>query len=83
MYSELTVFNAEKETEKSYTYAKKLIYFEEHLPQQVFVRVHRSWIINLNFIASYSKKDHVITLNNQQQIPVSKSYKSVFENVFL
>jgi two-component system LytT family response regulator len=79
VYSELTVFDPERQTKKNYTYAKKLVYFETNLPQNLFFRVHRSWIINISFIVSYSKKDHLITLKNQQQIPVSKSYKSAFE----
>ncbi|MEM6515008.1 MAG: response regulator [Bacteroidota bacterium] len=81
VYSELTVLNTDKQIENRYTYAKKLVYFEMNLPPKMFIRVHRSWIINLNFIASYSKKDQNITLKNHQQIPVSKSYKSAFEQL--
>jgi len=82
-YSKIVVSNTKKRTETAYTYAKKLVYFEEHLPKKIFVRVHRSWVVNFNFIASYSKKDSVITLKNKQQIPVSKSYKEVFEKHFI
>lgn len=82
-YSELTVINKAKFDKKVYTYAKKLAYFEEYLPKNIFLRIHRSWIINLNFIKTYSKKDNLITLENNQQIPISKTYKEVFEQLFL
>lgn len=82
-YSNITVVNTDKNIEKSYTYAKKLAYFEENLPKKQFIRIHRSWLINLNFIQAYSKKDSTITLENNLQIPVSKTYKEVFEQLFI
>lgn len=82
-YSKISVFNSDKQTKTEYTYAKKLVYFEENLPKQLFVRVHRSWVINFNFITSYSRKDNLITLINKQQIPISKSYKENFEKYFV
>lgn len=82
-YSNFTVLNTDKNIEKTYTYAKKLAYFEENLPKKQFIRVHRSWIINFNFIQSYSKKESIITLSNNQQIPISKTYKEVFERLFI
>ena len=44
---------------------------EELLTQEVFVRVHKSYLINLNYITSYAKQDHNITLINGDIIPVS------------
>lgn len=82
-YSHVLVFDTNEQTEKTYVYAKKLFYFEENLPQKLFVRVHRSWVININFVQSYSKKDFKITLKNNQQIPVSNTYKKAFEDLFL
>ena len=83
VYSIISVFNTKKQIENKYTYAKKLVFFEEHLPQNSFIRVHRSWIVNLNFIQSYSKNRSTIVLKSKQQIPVSKSYKTAFEKLFL
>lgn len=82
-YSKILVFNTDKQIETAYTYAKKLVYFEENLPKKLFIRVHRSWVINFNFITSYSRKSNLITLKNMQQIPVSKSYKEDFEKYFI
>lgn len=44
---------------------KTMKYFEEHLPQNTFVRIHRGSIINLTQIAAidaYTKDTHMITL---------------------
>ena len=64
-------------TEKSkYIYAKPLKYFEDVLTENSqFIRVHRSWIINTNFVEKYSKRDAEILMKNQLKISVSRSYK--------
>ena len=42
---------------KQFTIAKKLHYYEElFCEENVFIRVHRSWIINTEHIETYSKK---------------------------
>lgn len=51
-------------------------YFEEHLPRQFFVRVHRSCIVNVEAISRidlYEKQTQQITLKNGQHIKVSQS----------
>lgn len=65
---------------KTFLYAKKLSHFEKVLQfNQNFCRTHRSWIVNLDHITSYSKKEHQLHINTTTQIPVSKSYKSDVE----
>ncbi len=60
-------------------------YFEEHLPEKYFVRVHRSYIVRLDFVEQielYERDSYVIKLKNQQTIPVSKSgYSRLRENL--
>ncbi|QVY67209.1 LytTR family DNA-binding domain-containing protein [Polaribacter sp. Q13] len=69
--------------DKKYLASKKLSYYENLLcDENIFIRVHRSWIINSNKIVSYSKKDKMITLDSHFKIPVSKSYKETFEKMF-
>jgi hypothetical protein len=49
-------------------------YFEEHLPELQFVRVHRSFIVNVEVISRielYEKQNQLITLQNGKQIKVS------------
>lgn len=78
MYSILHI-----EKDKKYMVAKKLSYYESLLCDNTqFIRVHRSWIINVNKIATYSKKEKEITLKSEFKVPVSKSYKENFEILF-
>jgi two-component system LytT family response regulator len=51
-------------------------YCEDNLPQKDFVRVHRSYIINVSQIKKiepYGKDNHVAVLNSGDKIPVSRS----------
>jgi len=56
-------------------------YFEEHLPDNQFVRVHRSVIVNVEMISRielYEKQNQLLTLKNGQQIKTSPSgYKAL------
>jgi two-component system LytT family response regulator len=51
-------------------------YFEDNLSQKDFVRVHRSYIVNvteIKRIEPYGKDNHVAILNSGDKIPVSRS----------
>ena len=79
MYSRIHIKS--DKPQKTFLYAKKLSYFEELLTSnENFSRTHRSWIVNLDHITSYSKKEHQLHLNTTTQIPVSKSYKEIVES---
>jgi len=55
---------------------KGLLSFEKNLPADLFVRVHRSHLINvskLKRIDPYGKNDHIALLQNGEQVPVSRS----------
>ncbi|MGJ8684233.1 MAG: LytR/AlgR family response regulator transcription factor [Nonlabens sp.] len=45
---------------------------EAKLPKQQFLRIHRSYIISLHFIQSFTNE--YITIN-KQELPISRSYK--------
>lgn len=63
-------------TENTYVYSKPLKYFENLLMENSqFLRVHRSWIVNTDFIKKYSKKDALLRMKNDLEISVSRSYK--------
>jgi DNA-binding LytR/AlgR family response regulator len=51
-------------------------YFETHLPQNMFVRIHRTCIVNIEYIArieSYGKQNHEIALKNGKYLKMSIS----------
>jgi hypothetical protein len=51
-------------------------FFEEHLPENRFVRVHRSYIVNVEMISRielYEKQNQLLILKNGQQIKTSPS----------
>lgn len=48
-------------------------YMEERLPSETFLRLHRSFIINLNKIESWSQTEVDL---HKQQIPIGRTYKS-------
>jgi len=56
-------------------------YFEEHLPESQFVRVHRSVIVNVEMISRielYEKQNQLLTLKTGQQIKTSLAgYKAL------
>ena len=67
---------------KTFITSKKLSHYEKVLSNSNFIRVHRSWVVNIDYIISYSKKDKNIVLKNGIIIPVSRSYKENLEELF-
>ena len=59
-------------SEKKYTIHSTMKSIEKKLPPQLFIRVHRSFIVSLHKIDSID--DHVIVIN-KQLIPVGAIYK--------
>jgi two-component system LytT family response regulator len=57
-----------------------LKHFDELL-EKPFIRIHKSHIINLNFVKSYNKGGFVLLFDNSE-IEVSATYKSAFLNAF-
>ena len=49
---------------------------EEHLPSSKFMRIHRSFIINLNKISEV-KKNHVV-VEGDNSLPIGDNYKDAF-----
>ncbi len=63
---------------------KTMQFYENMLDPQLFVRVHRSYIIQLNQITKidpYQKESHLATLRNGKQIPVSKTGYSKLKEI--
>ena len=49
---------------------------ENSLPSSVFMRVHRSYIINLNYISGYTKGR--VFLLGEDYVPIGENYKETF-----
>jgi len=61
---------------------KTLKYVEEILPKN-FVRVHKSYVLNLNFVVRYHKSNKEVELTNGEKLPVSFRKEEEFLNAIL
>lgn len=55
---------------------KTMKYFEDHLDKEAFVRVHRSYLVQISYIARfepYGKDSFIVILKNNKQIPMSRA----------
>jgi DNA-binding LytR/AlgR family response regulator len=52
---------------------------EERLPKSLFIRIHRSFIVSLNKVQSYTPE--LIAIGNEE-LPVSRMYRHEVEKVF-
>lgn len=53
-----------------------LTHYEANLPEKQFVRVHRSYLLNVQFITRidpYEKSSHIAVLTTGERVPVSRS----------
>jgi len=53
---------------------KTMKYFEEHLPSDQFIRIHRSYIANISEIKSlelYTKDSYLAVMKNGEKLKVS------------
>jgi two-component system LytT family response regulator len=55
---------------------KTMKYYEDNLPKDKFIRIHRSYILNISYlkkIESIEKDTHYAVLHDGKQIPISKN----------
>ncbi|NJW51383.1 LytR/AlgR family response regulator transcription factor [Salinimicrobium oceani] len=50
---------------------KTLKYVEEVLPENSFLRIHKTYVINLNYVVRYHKANKEVELTNGEKLPVS------------
>ncbi len=55
--------------------SKTLKEIETSLDPDIFIRVHKSYVVNLEFIKRFHTKDHIIVLKDGTEIPVSQRRK--------
>jgi two-component system LytT family response regulator len=67
----VVISNSTKEYVKNAT----LKYYEDKLPKSLFVRIHRSTLININFIKEiqpYNKETHAVIMKNGKSLKTSR-----------
>lgn len=63
----------------SITTSKTLKHYEDILPSELFFRIHKSYLVNMNFIKRFTKSDEqFVELITGQKIPVSIRKKDEF-----
>lgn len=67
---------------KKIVVTKKLKEVNTLLPEDVFFRIHNSYIINLKKVKEYFKTDGYVLLENNHKIPVSRQKKAAFLDKF-
>tara|TARA_R100000935_G_C2817592_1_gene158060 strand:+ start:731 stop:1483 length:753 start_codon:yes stop_codon:yes gene_type:complete len=65
------------------TVTKTLKYVEEVLPESTFKRIHKTYIINLNYLVRYNKANKEVELTNGEKLPVSFRKEEEFINAIL
>lgn len=69
-------------TKSEYIYSKNLRYFENLFEEDTaFLRVHRSWLVNIDFVENYSSKTAVATLKFGIKVSISRRKLKQFQNV--
>lgn len=62
---------------------RTLKYFEDILKEHRFVRIHRSYLINPDYVIRYSKgKGGSVTMKNKQELEISPNKKQEFLSLF-
>lgn len=71
------------ETGQPLLICRTLKYFEDVLKESRFIRIHRSYLINPEFVVRYSKgKGGYITMKNNKELEVSPTKKKEFLEAF-
>jgi two-component system LytT family response regulator len=87
---EIAFISAEDDYVSFHTMTKKylkqatLSYYEEVLPEDKFVRIHRSYIINIDFLTQldlYDRSTYTAVMKNQEKLPVSRTGSSRLKKV--
>ena len=67
---------------KKIVVTKKLKEINTILPNEIFYRIHKSYIINLTKVKEFLKTDGYVIIENNHKIPVSRQKKSEFLEKF-
>lgn len=65
----------------TYVSSNKITFWEEKLISTVFVKTHKSYIINMNYITKYERDS--LELANAYTVPISRNYQVSFHKNFI
>lgn len=66
------------------TLSKSLKYVEDKLPKTIFQRIHKSYLVNLNYVSRFNKINNLLVeLTNGENLPVSIRKKEAFIHAIL
>lgn len=74
-----TKFYLQGGTEK--TVAHSLKFFENHLQTHGFLRVHRAFMINPNYVKAYNSEQEVLMMTNGQVANISRRRKHTLKGL--
>ena len=63
--------------------ATKTLKFVEEILPTAFIRIHKSYVLNLNFVVRYHKANKEVELTNGEKLPVSFRKEEEFINAIL
>ena len=63
---------------QSYLCTKPLKYYEDLFPSDFFFRIHRSTLLNMNYVLSYDNKKGKVMTNTEKVFEVAARRKSEF-----
>ena len=67
--------------EKTYISSNKIVFWEEHLISSLFVKTHKSYIINMEYITKY--ENNTLQPDGKYNIPISRNYQSSVHKAFI
>ena len=62
--------------------ARSIKFFENHLENHGFLRVHRAFMINPNYVKTYNSEQEILTMTNGQIANISRRRKRILKGVF-
>ena len=65
---------------KEKTVAHSIKFFENHLENHGFLRVHRAFMINPNYVKTYNSEQEVLTMSNGQIANISRRRKHTLKD---
>jgi DNA-binding LytR/AlgR family response regulator len=63
------------------TVSHSIKFFESHLETHGFLRVHRAFMINPNYVKNYDSEQEVLTMSNGQIANISRRRRNVLKGL--